>query len=286
MTHSEKWSHRALLDDLAEAQDSLAQVQQGKRVVLSEFTLGPTLSKPRGQKPGRVDVMVLHCAYKNMNPAIYDVKVSRADLTSDIREGKYTQYLNYCSRFYFAVPAGLCQKDELPADVGLIVRGDRGWTTVKGAKRQANKDPLSYDVLQAAVFAAHATRRDLHRRRVADEARELARDRDQLRRLGQQLLPEDLARCLLRAKMYDNLVAELSELLGIPSEGRSFISASIIGEVKRQLNQPSDIARTQAVSACLMYLKKALDGQSVPVTEKVMDNLRQVVPDLPERDHG
>ena len=54
---------------------------------------------------------------------IVEVKVSRADLLGD---GKWQDYLEYCDRFFWAVPTGfdmaLCDRAELQPDVaGLIV---------------------------------------------------------------------------------------------------------------------------------------------------------------------
>lgn len=49
--------------------------------------------------------------------AIVEVKSSRADYMSD---GKWADYLEFCDRFYFAVPVDFPQ-DLLPEDCGLIV---------------------------------------------------------------------------------------------------------------------------------------------------------------------
>ena len=53
---------------------------------------------------------------------IVEIKVSRTDLIGD---GKWTDYLDYCDRFYWAVPsalAGILDEDRyLPAEAGLLV---------------------------------------------------------------------------------------------------------------------------------------------------------------------
>lgn len=53
---------------------------------------------------------------------IVEVKVSRADLLGD---AKWTDYLDYCDRFFWAVPAELAglldREDKLPDRAGLIV---------------------------------------------------------------------------------------------------------------------------------------------------------------------
>jgi len=54
---------------------------------------------------------------------IVEVKVSRADLLGD---GKWTEYLDYCDRFFWAIPAGfdasLLEREALlPQRAGLII---------------------------------------------------------------------------------------------------------------------------------------------------------------------
>ena len=53
---------------------------------------------------------------------IVEIKVSRADLVGDL---KWTDYLDYCDRFFWAVPPPLAPLLEeqrfLPADAGLLV---------------------------------------------------------------------------------------------------------------------------------------------------------------------
>lgn len=72
---------------------------------LTEFTL-------KGGR--RADVIALDGAGEI---AIVEVKSSRADFTSD---GKWGDYLAFCDRFYFAVPADF-PRELLPEDRGLIV---------------------------------------------------------------------------------------------------------------------------------------------------------------------
>lgn len=54
--------------------------------------------------------------------SIIEIKVARSDLLND---GKWTEYLDYCDRFYWAVPPTLAEflREErfLPDDAGLIV---------------------------------------------------------------------------------------------------------------------------------------------------------------------
>lgn len=67
----------------------------------------------------RADVMGVDAKGKLV---IVEIKVAKADLTGD---GKWRDYLDFCDRFYWAVPAMLapiCEgEDYLPGSAGLIV---------------------------------------------------------------------------------------------------------------------------------------------------------------------
>ena len=89
---------------------------------------------------------------------IVEIKVAKADLLGD---GKWTDYLDYCDRFFWAVPPHLAHILEeerfLPADAGLIV-ADRYDAAVV---RHAAHRPLAPARRKAEVlrFARRAARR-------------------------------------------------------------------------------------------------------------------------------
>lgn len=64
---------------------------------------------------------------ENMNPAVHEVKVSRADFLSDIsKPHKRLAYATFCEALSYACPAGLIRKDEVPAGCGLVVEHQPG----------------------------------------------------------------------------------------------------------------------------------------------------------------
>lgn len=89
---------------------------------------------------------------------IVEIKVAKSDLLGD---GKWTDYLDYCDRFYWAVPPHLTaileQERFLPGDAGLIV-ADRYDAAVI---RQAAHRPLAPARRKAELlrFARRAARR-------------------------------------------------------------------------------------------------------------------------------
>lgn len=90
---------------------------------------------------------------------IVEVKVSRADLLGD---AKWTEYLDYCDRFFWAIPAGfdtalLDRPELLPDRAGLIV-ADRYDAVVV---RESTHVPLAASRRRAETlrFARRAARR-------------------------------------------------------------------------------------------------------------------------------
>jgi hypothetical protein len=89
---------------------------------------------------------------------IVEIKVSKADLLGD---GKWTDYLDYCDRFFWAVPPHLAhileEERYLPSDAGLIV-ADRYDAAVV---RQAAYRPLAAARRKSELlrFARRAARR-------------------------------------------------------------------------------------------------------------------------------
>lgn len=104
----------------------------------------------------RADLMAID---SRGNLVIVEIKVSRADLLGD---GKWTDYLAHCDRFFWAVPEGFDlrpfeQEGFLPARAGLIV-ADRYDAAVM---REAATVPLAAATRRKCTlaFARRAARR-------------------------------------------------------------------------------------------------------------------------------
>jgi hypothetical protein len=75
-------------------------------------------------KPVRPDVFSIrntsHDAY--LAPFVHEIKVSRADLQTDLRNpGKRAGYQALSQQFYYVLAAGIAEPDEVPTDCGVIV---------------------------------------------------------------------------------------------------------------------------------------------------------------------
>ena len=133
-----KMSHRELCFDLAAAKDT--------RFI--EVPLGSVWLNYGGV--GQADVITIKPSYTRFNLDIYECKVSRSDYLKDIKSGKYKKYLEHCNRLYFAVTYGIAKVEEIPENVGLIVRGENGWSTVKAAKKRDVE--FSQEMLLSLLF--------------------------------------------------------------------------------------------------------------------------------------
>jgi len=103
-----------------------------------------------GTRLPRADVVRVRPSYTQWCVDIFEVKQSRADFLSDIRTEKWKAYLPYCNRFYFAIESGIASKDDIPEEVGLLIRGKKGWHTAKGAK--ARDIDIDISMLFALIF--------------------------------------------------------------------------------------------------------------------------------------
>lgn len=116
----------------------------------------------RGCK-GRIDVVaVRQRQYLRKQFRGYEIKVSRSDFLADVGSQKWRKYLAVCHQVYFAAPAGMLRKEEIPHGAGLIVLGDKGWQVVKSAPIHAPEN-LDADAVLSILFSTtrqEQTRRD------------------------------------------------------------------------------------------------------------------------------
>jgi hypothetical protein len=91
-------------------------------------------------KPCRPDVYSIRptsvAAYAH--PVIHEVKVRRADLLSDLRNAaKRCAYQALSTEFFYVLPEGLAQVDEVPPDCGLLFAGASGLRLARPSPQRA-----------------------------------------------------------------------------------------------------------------------------------------------------
>lgn len=220
MSRPEPWSHDALQRDLAKARTAAGEVV-AEKLGLGLYATG-----------GQIDVAALKPSWTQPNPTAYEVKVSRSDFLADSQAGKFLRYLPYVRRLYFATPAGLLDKREIPDGAGLIVRSDNGWHVLRAA-RPHDVDPKKHaELLQAMLLKPlPATWKDRIESRPDRIARALEeKDLLRVRRQGIEL-SERIRRALLDAEMAvrdrDACRSALANELGEPAGDRSLVDLAM-----------------------------------------------------------
>lgn len=132
------WTHDALAEDLA------GHVWTSNRLTFTNMQLGPAGSP-------RPDVYTIPTTYSRFLPLAYEVKVSVADFRADVTAGKWQSYLPFAAGVFFAVPAGLIGKGDVPASCGLMTRGPNGWRVVKAPTMRVVEN-LPLELWQKLLF--------------------------------------------------------------------------------------------------------------------------------------
>jgi hypothetical protein len=74
----------------------------------------------------------------------HEIKVSRADLLSDLRRAsKGAAYLALASQCWYVLRRGIAQAEEVPAPYGVLWADERGLEVARAAPRRALKLPFA-----------------------------------------------------------------------------------------------------------------------------------------------
>jgi len=77
-------------------------------------------------------------------PVVHEIKVSRADLLSDLRSPlKGAAYRALSSQCWYVLREGIAQAEEVPADYGVMVASDQGLCVARPAPRRALRLPFA-----------------------------------------------------------------------------------------------------------------------------------------------
>lgn len=157
--------HSDLIDNLVANRLAMHFIVFAEVAIGSRWLQGSNLPVP--------DVLSLRYSYTQPDITIYEVKVSRGNLMQGINQAKYRRYLPYCDRFYFATPAGILRKNEIPQDAGLIVHSSEKdtWSVVKASPRHTASEmgPMQWQSLMMAKYATERRVRRLKDRIVWEE---------------------------------------------------------------------------------------------------------------------
>jgi hypothetical protein len=220
------WEHDELAEDLGDTKGTnFLNVHLGSPYLQSSVQ--------------RADVLEIKPSYTRFCVSIYEVKISRSDFQSDIRSEKWRGYLDHCHRFYFAVPAGMVNKQEVPPEAGLIVRGETGWVTQKAAKPRDTEIP--YMTLLSVAFARQRQNFRENKRSQLHNAIRWHRSRKEIYRsfskeIGEALKNKD--EYFQKSREYqnqlDSIDEAISKALGLP-EGRYWSSTFELEKIVRKI---------------------------------------------------
>ena len=110
---------------LLEIVEGTLHANRNEWIFLRELRVGSGRGGGR-QSLQRVDGFALNCyPHKAMRRVCYEIKLSRADFLTELRNPlKRRIGMRYSNEFYFVTPAGLVTRDEIPAGCGLIEAGE------------------------------------------------------------------------------------------------------------------------------------------------------------------
>lgn len=270
----QNWSHDALAHDLAKWLKSGAQHWCWENAALGEWG-GP-----------RPDVMAYR-RFRYNAPVIraYEAKISRADLLSDLRAEKWRSYLEHCMSVTFIMPSGLCKKDEIPAECGVMFRSGRGWrterrpqdigvncSTVAMAKLltmhpmalpQTDVPKYRQDEWQSKARASFTRDMgDRFSREVAVYFAAVAQGRDPAA-IAQEKADKIIAEANREAETIRKSLTAVTEALGISPDAKEWTLAA---EIRKRAKLLSADGQMSAVRGELAKIQSALDAATRAVT--------------------
>lgn len=75
-----------------------------------------------------------------LEPAIHEIKVSRADLLGELRKpAKSAAYRSLCGQCWFVIKAGIAEPEEIPAEYGVLIGHDSHLELARPAPKRACK---------------------------------------------------------------------------------------------------------------------------------------------------
>jgi hypothetical protein len=271
------WHHDTLAEDLA------AHLWAGgEHLTWLNFS-------PKGMGSARPDVYAIRrFGFDRPDIISYEVKVSAADLRSDLTSGKWQRYLAFSGGVTFAVPHGLCTKADIPDGCGLILRSKSGWRHT----RKPTLQRVAFDMdtaLRLINARPHRSKRgidydDVGRSWAVDRAERVA-VANALRAIGERFgrevatvvaaraRGEDLAADAKakaeteRARARDDVRAawdELAEAVGLPKGKSSWDIRHAVHATRDRLSKDDEV---KALRQQMRAIELALSKARLPVDE-------------------
>lgn len=177
---------------------------------------------------GRIDVCaVRRRQYLRKQIRGYEVKISRSDFLSDVGSQKWRKYLSVCHQVYFATPAGLLRKEEIPSGAGLIVLGDKGWQVIKSAPVH-DPENLDADAVLSILFSSTRQMESSRDKLARQAALNRLSMSDVTKRLGGELSRRIAGLSPKAERESEKIVREVNKLFGSNRDAISALRAAAI----------------------------------------------------------
>ena len=221
--------------------------------------------------PGIADVLALNKSYTSTTLRIYEVKRNRSDFWRDVNRGKYSRYFPFCHQLFFAVPAGMVKKEELPEGCGLTTLSDKGWHVQKAAPRRDCNIPT--ELLLALLMRGYQDywpkQRDLSSRQfdykgLQDAAREFGRS-----------YASDIAQGHVYLQEAHELQKKIDEALGKKNPRVDLSLWALRSEVDRLMGQYRDAPEIIDLTNIVMRMVNGTAYKKADAVQKVVDRLRE-----------
>jgi hypothetical protein len=136
-------AHEQLVERVA------TEMQRAGRIAWRGLTLRAGLPPAEGDAAGKtvwVNAMpdvysIRHSTVEDyLEPAIHEIKVSRADLLGELRRpAKSAAYRALCGQCWFVIRAGIAEPDEIPPEYGVLIGHDSHLELARPAPKRACK---------------------------------------------------------------------------------------------------------------------------------------------------
>ena len=197
----------------------------------------------------KIDAWVMPRSWTKLKFIGYEIKVSRQDF---VKDDKYQEYLKLCNEFYVVTSNGICTKDEVPEDAGLLELSKTGnrFFTKKKAPFRSIKFPE--DLFIYLLMCRTEITRDQYAKENIDYWKNWLEDEEKNYRLGRAVskklqenykknveeVKEENNRLKRKMESYDEFKNLLSEI-GVMDKDSYYTIKEKIWDIKEELNLSS-----------------------------------------------
>jgi len=135
----------------------------------------------QGSTHFRLDAWAIRKSYARPCAWGYEIKAHRSDW---LRDQKFGPYLDYCNEFYLVAPAGVIQRDEVPADAGLLEPASTGTRLLTRKRAPYRQVSIPEELYWYVLFTRCRVTREYEPGHQTNYWRAWLAERDAAKRIG------------------------------------------------------------------------------------------------------